>query len=71
MAHKVIIALRNPFVKWDRRYVSKPCLVWMTRATGHDDGRGMPSVRYLLMFYDLKGRVKRHFELNVFDRKGP
>jgi len=71
MAHKVLIALRNPFVKWDRRYASKPCLVWLTREDQYHDGRCENRVigsHYLLMFYGLKGRVKWHYELNVLHR---
>lgn len=71
MAHKVLIAIRNPFVKWDKRYVSKPCLVWLTRKTnyrdGRDSGRAIGS-HYLLMFYGFKGQVKWHYELNILHR---
>jgi hypothetical protein len=70
MSHKVLIALRNPFVKWDRRFVSKPCLVWLTRdeyRDGRDDNRVIGN-QYLLMINGFMGRVKWHYELSVLHR---
>jgi hypothetical protein len=71
MSHKVLIALRNPFVKWDRGFASKPCLVWLTREDQYHDGRDENRIigsHYLLMIYGFKGLVKWHWELNVLHR---
>lgn len=69
--HRVLIALRNPFIKWDRTYASKPCLVWLTRETNYRDGRDSGraiGTHYLLLIYGFNGRVKWHWELNVLHR---
>lgn len=69
-AHRVLIALRNPFVEWDRCYVSKPCLVWLTRdeyRDGRDENRVIGH-QYLLLIYGFGGKVKWHYELSVLHR---
>lgn len=67
--HKVLLAIPNPFIKHDKRYASKPCLVWLTRQRGVDDGRGILGTHYLLLLYRFDGRVKHHYEFTAFDRK--
>lgn len=71
MSHKVLLAIRNPFVKTYPYQVSKPCFVWLTREDQYNDGRDSNrpiGSHYLLMFYGLKGNVKWHFEFNVLNR---
>jgi len=71
MSHKVLLAIRNPFIKHDPLYVSKPCLVWLTREDQYRDGRDSNRVigsHYLLMVYGFKGNVKWHWEWNVLHR---
>lgn len=67
--HKVLLAIPNPFQKRYPYEPTGPQLLWLTRQRGYDDGRGIPTTHYLLLFYKLDGSVKYHFEFNVFDRK--
>lgn len=67
--HKVLFALRNPFKKKAPFAPTGPQLVWATRQHLPDEGRGIPATKYLLLLYGFNGRVKRHFEFLVFDRK--
>lgn len=71
MAHKVLLAIPNPFVKVPPEIVTRPCFVWLTREDRYRDGRDGNRVigsHYLLMFYGFNGKVKCHFELNVLNR---
>ena len=71
MAHKVLLAIPNPFVKTYPFQGSKPCFVWLTREDQYRDGRDSNRVigsHYLLMVYDFKGRVKWHWEWEVLHR---
>jgi len=69
-AHKVLLAIRNPFIKTYPYQGSKPCFVWLTRDEYADgrNGGGPIGTQYLLLLYGLKGTVKYHFELNVLNR---
>ena len=71
MAHKVLIAIPNPFMKVPPEIVTRPCFVWLTREDQYRDGRDSNRVigsHYLLMFYGFNGKIKWHFEFDVLNR---
>ena len=64
-AHKVLLAIRNPFMKADPDIVSKPHFVWLTRDEIANGFNPSPGTEYLLLIYRMDGTVKWHFRLEV------